>query len=74
MSIGTLAMDGQINLCNSGGIKHMKKYVKATSEEKMSFREWLDFTYYPGFYEAASGLSDEEYYELEDAYQEYLKE
>lgn len=52
----------------------MKKYVKAASEEKMSFREWLDFTYYPGFYEAASGLSDEEYYELEDAYQEYLKE
>ena len=56
----------------------MKKYVKAASkpasEEKMSFREWLDFTYYPGFYEAASGLSDEEYYELEDAYQEYLRE
>lgn len=56
----------------------MKKYVKAVSkdaaEEKMSFREWLDFTYYPGFYEAASGLSDAEYYELEDAYQEYLHE
>lgn len=51
----------------------MKKYVKAASrpasEEKMSFKEWLDFTYYPGFSEAASGgLSDEEYYELEDAY------
>jgi len=52
----------------------MKKYIKSSSDETMSFREWLDFTYYPGFYEAASGLSDAEYYELEDAYQEYLKE
>ena len=34
----------------------------------MSFREWLDKTFYPGF--DASGLSDEEYYELEDAYKE----
>lgn len=37
----------------------------------MSFREWLDFTYYEGF--DPSGLSDEEYWELEDNYQEYLK-
>jgi len=52
----------------------MKKYVKAASEEKMSFKEWLDFTFYPGFSVAASELSDEEYYELEDAYQAYLQE
>lgn len=32
----------------------------------MTFREWLDFTFYPGF--DADGLSDEEYYELEDLY------
>ena len=32
----------------------------------MSFQEWLDKTYYPGF--DASGLSDDEYYELEDTY------
>lgn len=32
----------------------------------MTFREWLDETFYPGF--DADGLSDEEYYELEDAY------
>ena len=35
----------------------------------MTFREWLDETFYPGF--DASGLSDEEYFELED---EYYKE
>lgn len=32
----------------------------------MSFQEWLDFRFYPGF--DASGLSDEEWYELEDEY------
>lgn len=39
--------------------------------EGMSFKEWLNWTYYEGF--DPSGLSDEEYYELEDEYQEYLK-
>lgn len=32
----------------------------------MTFQEWLNKTYYEGF--DASGLSDEEYYELEDLY------
>ena len=32
----------------------------------MTFREWLDETYYPGF--DPSGLSDEEYMDLEDRY------
>ena len=32
----------------------------------MSFREWLDKNYYEGF--DPSGLSDEEYYELEDQF------
>ena len=32
----------------------------------MSFQEWLDKTYYEGF--DLSGLSDEEYYELEDQF------
>lgn len=34
----------------------------------MTFREWLDLTFYPGF--DASGLTDAEYYELEDLYEE----
>ena len=33
---------------------------------KPSFEEWLSFYYYEGF--DANGLTDEEYYELEDAY------
>ena len=33
----------------------------------MSFREWLDKNYYEGF--DPSSLSDEEYYELEEMYQ-----
>jgi len=33
---------------------------------EQTFREWLDNKFYPGF--DASGLSDEEYYELEDEY------
>ena len=32
----------------------------------MTFREWLDFTYYPDF--DPSGLSDEEFYECEEDY------
>ena len=32
----------------------------------MTFRDWLDTTYYPGF--DPSGLSDDEYWELEDRY------
>lgn len=32
----------------------------------MSFREWLDRTFYPGF--DVSGLTDDEYYDLEDRY------
>ena len=35
----------------------------------MTFKEWLDLTFYPEF--DPSGLSDEEYYALEDAYNEY---
>lgn len=35
---------------------------------KGSFREWLDFNFYPGF--DISGLTDEELYRLEDEYYE----
>lgn len=35
----------------------------------MTFRDWLDWKFYPDF--DVSGLTDEEYYELEDAYREY---
>ena len=38
----------------------------------MTFKEWLDLTFYPEF--DPSGLSDEEYYALEDAYNEYMAE
>lgn len=41
-------------------------------DTKMTFNEWLDFTRYEGFSEQVSGLSDEEYYELEDEYRAYL--
>ena len=34
----------------------------------MTFIEWLDQTFYPDF--DVSGLSDSEYYELEDLYEE----
>lgn len=37
----------------------------------MTFREWLDFTFYPGF--DTGGLSDEEFYELEDVYMTYAE-
>ena len=37
----------------------------------MTFQEWLDLNFYPGF--DASGLSNEEYYELEDAYNADMK-
>lgn len=40
-------------------------------KKDMSFQEWLDKTFYPGF--DASGLDDDEYYELEDLYN-YEKE
>lgn len=36
------------------------------TDEEISFRDWLDSEYYPGF--DPSGLSDEEYFELEDQY------
>ena len=45
--------------------------IQGGPPEGMSFNEWLDWTYYEGF--DPSGLSDEEYYELEDQYNEYLK-
>ena len=32
----------------------------------MTFREWLDFNFYPEF--EPSGLSDEEFYEMEEDY------
>ena len=38
----------------------------------MTFREWLDLTYYPDF--DPSGLTDEEYYDLEDRFNEYEAE
>lgn len=38
----------------------------------MTFREWLDFNFYPDF--DPSGLSDEEYYELEYEYYADLDE
>lgn len=34
-----------------------------------TFEEWLAYYYYEGF--DVSGLTDEEYYELEDLYAEY---
>ena len=38
----------------------------STVDSEMSFRDWLNANYYDGF--DPSGLSDEEYYELEDQY------
>ena len=38
----------------------------------MNFREWLDFTYYVGF--DVSGLSDEQFWALEDDYNEYCRD
>ena len=32
----------------------------------MTSQEWLDFNFYPGF--DATGLTDEEFYELEEDY------
>lgn len=40
----------------------------------MTFQEWCDFTFYPGFYEATSGLTDDEYFDLEDLYNQYEEE
>ena len=34
------------------------------NDTKLTFREWLDKNFYPGF--DVCSLSDEEYYELED--------
>ena len=44
--------------------------IKESNSNKLSFQEWLDWEYYEGF--DPSGLSDDEYYELEDAYYRYL--
>lgn len=38
----------------------------------MTFREWLDITFYPGF--DASGLNDQQYWDLEDLYIQYEEE
>ena len=38
----------------------------------MTFLEWCEITFYPGF--DPSGLTDDEYYELEDLYNEYEAE
>jgi hypothetical protein len=38
----------------------------------MTFREWLDITFYPGF--DASGLDDQQYWDLEDLYNQYEEE
>lgn len=38
----------------------------------MTFQEWLDWIFYPDF--DASGLSDAEYYALEDEYYAYTSE
>lgn len=45
--------------------------IQGGPPEGLSFQEWLDWVYYEGF--DPSGLSDEEYYELEDEYQAYLQ-
>ena len=37
----------------------------------LTFQEWLDYTYYEGF--DTSDLTDEEYYELEDLYADYIE-
>ena len=37
-----------------------------------SFRQWVNATYWDGF--DVDGLSDEEYYELEDAWYKYQEE
>lgn len=42
------------------------KTLTKEGDTDMTFQEWLNKTYYEGF--DASGLSDDEYYELEDAY------
>lgn len=54
--------------------KHLNLLSKKEIQEDkdMTFQEWLDKQYYEGF--DASGLSDEEYYELEDAYRKDTQE
>ena len=39
--------------------------------ELRTFQEFLDYYYWKGF--DASGLSDEEYYELEDLWNDYVE-
>jgi len=49
----------------------MKKWIHASEYRNnagQTFKEWLESVFYEGF--DPSGLSDEEYYELEDAFQE----
>ena len=49
----------------------MKRIIKSSANRDMSFEEYLNFTRYPRFSECISGLSDEEFYELEDEYREW---
>jgi len=51
----------------------MKRIISSSYGQDMSFNEYLDATRYPGFAESTSGLSDEEFYELEDEYREWQK-
>lgn len=46
----------------------MKRYIKSSTDDIITFREWCDANFYEDF--DLSGLSDEEYYDLEDQYRE----
>lgn len=48
------------------GERHYKHVITTEEDKDMTFQEWLDHMFYEGF--DASGLSDEEYYALEDQY------
>lgn len=50
------------------GLDEIQSCTSITGSEEISFREWLDSAYYPGF--DTSGLSDDEFFELEDQYRE----
>lgn len=43
-----------------------------TEEIKMTFRQWLDFKFYPGF--DVDSLTDEEYFDLEDEWRSYYED
>lgn len=51
-----------------------KQPVTESKKDNLSFEQWVDHKFYPGFHEGLSDLTDDEYYELEDAYNAYLME